>query len=309
MPKISRFGLLFAFLFALLLMGCEPSALEKAQKEASLENYEGAIQLLEKGVKEEGKIPNADTLLAGWRKSLEQQKKEQCETQVKSFVQMLADSKDLETWDKMMEEFKALKCPGIDTKPMIEKATVDFIAYLARKKPYTPALAKYCAVTGCEMGEPQIRVREEIIEETDENNKKQEKIYQDEIPIGDFERTREMFAWLFSKDRKTARLCDRYAKFLYDMFLYEEAMEVYKQIAGWKKAGFEFRQRAEMMMEKLPPLVRGAKRPEKEDASELRLFWVDEAKQKSKLKGLKRILDAEKKAEEEQKQEASTDKP
>ena len=298
MPNKSWFGVSFALFFLLMLAGCEPSPLEKATKEASLENYEGAIRILEKGVQDGQKVANADALLTEWRTKLETQKKERCEMQAKSFVQMLADSKDVETWDKMVKEFEALQCPGLDTKPMVEKAYVDFIAYLARKSPYAAALAKFCDHTGCEAGETKIRVREEIIEEKDEEGKKQEKVYQDEIPIGDFERSREMFAWLFSKDRKTARLYDRYAKFLYDMFLYEEALEVYKQIAGWKKAGFEFRQRAEMMMEKLPPLVRGAKRPEKEEASELRLFWVDEAEQKSKIKGLKRLLDAEKEAEE-----------
>jgi tetratricopeptide (TPR) repeat protein len=277
------------------IVGCGgKSDFEKGKELYDKGLYEQAMPFLEKA-KSGDTMMQADQMIRDAKVKMEEEADRECVRKAENFMDLLQQAKTIQSWDQVVADFKSFRCRTLETKPYIDKAYYNFVQYLAKWDAYPKAVDKFCEFTGCEAQPPHMLIREEEIKINDEQGKEKTETIQQEIPIAQHDIAMTMFKWLMEKDQANARWFDRYAKFLYDLERYKEAREAYQAIAETEGVGYEVKSRAKLTVEHLD---KGKVRRAGPDDS-YRFFWIEEAKQKSKVKGLLKELEAARKEKEE----------
>ena len=293
-----------AILLFLVVGGCGKSAFEEGRELYDKGLYEQALPLLDKAKREGEHFIQADDMIRQAKIKIEEAAEEECVRRAENYLDILSQTKTVDTWDKIIQELKSFKCRKLNVRPHVDKAFYRFVTYLAQWDHYPDAVNKYCEYSGCEAKPPHVLIREEEIVITDEDGKEKEEVIQQEIPIAEHSIAVEMFKWLVRKDAQNARWFDRYAKFLYDTERYTDALGAYSTIAEMGGIGYEFKSRAKVVVDHLK---KGGLRPRAEGEN-YRFFWIEQVRSKSKLKALKKDLEkARREREEAEKRKQAAD--
>ncbi len=289
-----------AALLPFVLLACGPTEFEQGKDMFDKGFYEQAVPHLENAIEKNDNSAAAKKMIKESKVKIVEQKDQECLDKGENYVEMLKQTKVVTSWEKVMQELKQFRCRSLKPKPYIAKGYYNFISYLAEWDAYPQAVSKFCDFSGCEAEEARILIREEEISIFDEKGKEKTEIVQSEIPIADHTNAMEMFKWLVKKDFKNGRWFDRYAKMLWDTERWTDALEAYEAISQVEGLGYEIKSRAKISVEYLKK-NRRHKRPDAEYTS---FFWIEDAKKKSKLKGLKKDIEkAEKEKAEAEKAE------
>lgn len=294
-----RFGGFVLVLALLMLAACSSgkSDFETGKEIFDKGLYEEALPFLEKAKTGENAL-QAEQMIRDARQKMEEEADRDCVRRAENFMELLQQAKTVPSWDLVMADLKTFRCRSLEVKPYIDKGYYTFIQYLAKWDAYPKAVDKFCEFVGCETRPPHVLIREEEITITDEQGKEKQETIQQEIPVAPHEIAMDMFKWLMEKDPANARWFDRYAKFLFDVERYRESREAYEAIATTDGIGYEVKSRAKLTVEHLN---KGRLRRAGADDN-YRFFWAEEAKQKSKVKGLLKEMEAARKAKEEAEQ-------
>jgi len=279
--------LFLSMVMVMCLAGCQ----EKSPMEEGLEYLKkGAFEL---AIKEFAKVEgeqkaSAETLIAKAREELAKKSKEECRKLALDRFNLLKETKDLESFDHIVAKLKTMTCENLDVEPYVRTSYFHFISYLvyrAHPVDYVDAVAKYCEINHCEYKPPHMLVYEEEVKLAGSASTD---VIQEQIPMVDHGRALEMFDWLVKQDMENIRYFDLYAQFLNKLEQFDLALSAYEAMNAMENAPFQFKDRARLMVDHLGKYVRKGRRPPREDENAtFQYFWVEDAKNKSKIGGLK----------------------
>ncbi len=293
-----RLGLILfgSALMVWFMLACGPTEFEQGQKAFEAGNYLQAIELLTKAKEKNDNVVKAEEMIATAKIKIEEQKDQDCVDQGKNYQEMLKKLQSVpDEWEKLIQKVKEWRCRKYDPKPVIKKAYDDYFYHLTYYDRVPRALQTWCELNEGECGEYKVRTRimersievEEIGEDgkpvLDSKGKPKMKddTEQKEVRVSDFEPTMKMMVWLANRDIRFGRVFARYASNLYKWRLYEDSQKAYERILTVEKLSFQVRQEAEVTVKDLKSGNRRKKQAEEED---IRMFWAEEAKTKSKVK-------------------------
>ena len=272
-----------------LLSACsEKSHLEEGIESMKRGSYEMAITHLSQ-VAGENKA-KADNLIAKAREEIAKRDKEACKKLANERFNLLKETKNVSSWELLLGKLRGMKCEGMDIPKMVDDSYLNFMSYLtdrAQPEDYVDAVKKYCEINKCEYKAPRQLIYEEVLKLTEPDGSKRSEIIQEAIPMVDHERAMEMFMWMFKKNWENIDQFDRYGRYLNRMEQFKMAEEVFTQINGIENAPFQIKDRARLMVDHLKQFTKKRKKAPRKEGEEYQYFWVEQAKQKSVMGGLK----------------------